>query len=138
MEELKQCLLIDDDLDDQEIFIMCIEKISNNIKCTTANDGVEGLALLNSKTDYIPDFIFLDVNMPKMNGIECLKHIRQMEHLRNTKIYMYSTTSESRVVKECTGLGATDFVAKPARSVELKEKLLKIFGIVSEINVSIH
>jgi CheY-like chemotaxis protein len=72
-----QCLLVDDDLDDQEIFLMTLEKINKNIKCLTANNGVEALSLL-TQNSFVPDYIFLDVNMPKMNGIECLRSIKNI------------------------------------------------------------
>jgi CheY-like chemotaxis protein len=134
MKELKQCLIIDDDPDDQEIFLMCLRKVSTNIDCLTANNGVEALSILKSNESYIPDYIFLDVNMPKMNGIECLKNIKTIGRLKNTKIFMYSTTSESNVVKESKELGVEDFIVKPSSTTDLKEKLSKIFNIVSKID----
>src|SRR5688572_17669623 len=87
-------LIIDDDTDDQEIFMMCATAVNKEIVCSTANNGPDAIAMLESQREYAPDFIFLDVNMPKMNGIECLKVLKQIEHLRQTKIYMYSTTSD--------------------------------------------
>jgi CheY-like chemotaxis protein len=132
MKEIKHCLIIDDDPDDQEIFLMCLITISNNFNCLTANDGIEAITMLKSNEEYIPDYIFLDVNMPKMNGIECLKHIKEIDHLKNTKIFMYSTTSESNVVKESKDLGADDFIIKPSKTSHLKEKLSEILNIVSE------
>ncbi|MGZ5191164.1 MAG: response regulator [Flavisolibacter sp.] len=136
MNELIHCLIIDDDPDDQEIFLMCIRKISQNIICSTSNSGVEAIAMLNSNEDYIPDFIFLDVNMPKMNGIDCLKHLKSIERLNETKIMMYSTTSESDIVKESLNLGADEFIKKPSKTSELKEKLSIIFNIVSKMDAS--
>ena len=72
---LKNCLLIDDDQDDQELFLMALERVDSQIKCSVANNGVEGLAALSDHF-YTPTHIFLDINMPKMNGIECLQRIR--------------------------------------------------------------
>jgi len=120
-----QCLLVDDDLDDQEIFLMTLEKINKNIKCLTANNGVEALSLL-TQNSFVPDYIFLDVNMPKMNGIECLRNIKHLEHLNNCKIFMYSTTSETSVLEKSKKLGATDFIVKPASPALLKETLSNI------------
>jgi CheY-like chemotaxis protein len=128
------CLIIDDDLDDQEVFLMCLEKMNAGVTCLTANSGVEALAMLSSNEDYTPHYIFLDVNMPKMNGIECLRKIRAIERLNQSRIFMYSTTSEKNVVKESKALGADDFIIKPAKILALKEKLAEIFGIVSPIN----
>ena len=134
MNEPLHCLIIDDDPDDQEIFLMCIRKISQDVICLTSNSGVEALALLNANEDYIPDFIFLDVNMPKMNGIDCLKQLKSVKRLKDTKILMYSTTSESDIVKESLKIGAHDFIMKPTKTGELKEKLSVIFDIVSKMD----
>jgi CheY-like chemotaxis protein len=134
MKTIQQCLIIDDDEDDQEIFVMCVNKISDHIRCTTMNNGVEAIALLQADESYSPEYIFIDMNMPKMNGIECLKHIRAIERLRNSSIFMYSTTSETSVVSQSKALGATDFIIKPAKTAELKEKLSAIFSIASVID----
>lgn len=128
MGERLQCLLVDDDLDDQEIFLMTLEQIDKNITCFTANNGVEALTMLRDNKVLIPDYIFLDVNMPKMNGVECLKNINGFQHLKDTKIFMYSTTSETSVMEETKRLGALDFIVKPASSVALNKILSKIFG----------
>ncbi len=128
-----KCLIIDDDLDDQEIFLMCLKKVNTDINCLTMSNGVEAVALLMSNTDYIPDYVFIDVNMPKMNGIDCLKILKNMARLKYAKFFMYSTTAEGAAVTESKKLGADDFIVKPARTAELKEKLTTIFKIVSEI-----
>jgi PleD family two-component response regulator len=134
MKGRKQCLIIDDDVDDQEIFLMCINKISKNIDCMSAFNGAEAVLMLRSDEKYVPDYIFLDVNMPKMNGIECLAHIKSIKRLNNTKVFMYSTTSESSTVLKSKELGADDFIVKPSKTLELKEKLSVIFDICSEID----
>ena len=134
MSVIKECLIIDDDRDDQEIFVMCANRISPDIHCSTADDGVEAVSMLQSNKEYIPLYIFIDVNMPKMNGIECLSILKNMERLKYSKIFMYSTTSETATLERSRLLGADDFIIKPSKSAELKEKLSKIFGIVSRIN----
>lgn len=128
MGQLLQCLLVDDDEDDQEIFLMALEKINKNIKCLTANDGVEALSILKEQKEFIPDYIFLDVNMPKMNGIDCLESMKEFKHLKNAKFFMYSTTSENWVMEKSKELGALDFIIKPASPSALEKILSKIFG----------
>jgi CheY-like chemotaxis protein len=130
----RKCLIIDDDQDDQEIFLMCVRKVSKDIECLTVDDGVEAIVMLRSDSEYTPDYIFLDVNMPKMNGIDCLKELKKIRRLANTKIFMYSTTSETRVLNESKAFGADDFLVKPSKTSELKDKLYTIFGIVSGMN----
>src|SRR5215210_7683066 len=119
MTQAKSCLLIDDDPDDQEIFLMCVKKLDKNIDCKTSDDGLEAISMLMSNEKFIPDYIFLDVNMPKMNGIECLKEIRKIEKLKDTKIFMYSTTTENNMVNESKQFGADDFIVKPTKTSEL-------------------
>jgi CheY-like chemotaxis protein len=127
MQKKVECLIIDDDPDDQEIFLMCLGKVNNEVNCLTKNNGVDAISMLMSNTTYVPDYIFIDVNMPKMNGIDCLRAIRNMQWLRESKIFMYSTTSEGSVLTESRKLGATDFIIKPSKTAELRERLSKIF-----------
>ena len=130
----RQCLIIDDDQDDQEIFLMCLKKIDKGIDCRTMNNAIDAITMLTSDTEYVPNYIFLDVNMPKMNGIDCLRLLKNMQRLKYSKIFMYSTTSDNSVYAESKKLGAHDFIVKPAKPTELKEKLNMIFNMVSEIS----
>ncbi len=106
------CYLIDDDIDDQEIFEMAIRKVDANADVRLANDGIEGLQILRENRTFVPDFIFLDINMPKMNGIQCLPEIKKLDHLRDSKIVMYSTSSDESVKQATTQLGADGFLVK--------------------------
>jgi len=134
MEKAKHCLVIDDDADDQEIFKMCLNTVAPHVRCASAKNGVEAVTMLQSNTGYSPDFIFIDMNMPKMNGLECLRKLKEMDHLKKAKMFMYSTTSEKTAVSESKELGAEDFIVKPAKTLELKEKLAWIFRVVSGID----
>lgn len=134
MQQVKECLIIDDDLDDQEIFLMCVNRLCKNVNCTAMNNGIDAIAFLMSNSGYVPHYIFVDVNMPKMNGIDCLIILKTIPALKDTKILMYSTTSAATVVAESKKLGAFDFIVKPPKTAELMEKLSAIFEIVSEIN----
>jgi CheY-like chemotaxis protein len=124
---MKKCLLIDDDLDDQEIFKLCVEAVCKDVNFMGLTESVEAIAMLTTNSGYTPDYIFLDVNMPKMNGVQCLIALKQIERLNQCKIFMYSTTSEGTLLTKSKELGADDFIVKPARTAELKEKLMKIF-----------
>jgi CheY-like chemotaxis protein len=84
-------LLVDDDQDDVYIFREAINAISPEIKCIHAQDGIEAVELLK---DAIVDIIFLDLNMPRMDGKECLTEIRNNDALRNIPIIIYSTAPE--------------------------------------------
>ena len=121
-----ECLIIDDDLDDQEIFLLILNNVNPAIKCFTADNGLEGLQLLEEKIDFIPKYIFIDINMPKMNGIDCLQKIKAIQRLKNSKIFMYSTTMDTKAFEKSKAMGATDFIVKPTRPADLKNVLTKI------------
>ncbi|HEY4147901.1 MAG TPA: response regulator [Chitinophagaceae bacterium] len=123
-----ECLLIDDDLDDQEVFLLSLKIVNADIRCFTANDGVEALKLLESDNSIIPKYIFIDVNMPKMGGLECLQRIKELPRLNRSKVFMYSTTSEKRVLEKSKELGADDFLVKPTSPARLREMLSAIIG----------
>jgi CheY-like chemotaxis protein len=130
MQETRQCLIIDDDPDDQEIFLICLDQLNSNVHCTANSDSVDAITKLDANLAYTPDYIFVDMNMPKMNGIECLKKLRSIARLNNTQIYMYSTTADGRAVEESKLYGANDFIIKPVRTADLKEKLSAIFAVI--------
>jgi CheY-like chemotaxis protein len=121
----KNCLLIDDDKDDQEIFLMAMEKTGLAINCTAMTDSVEAVEML-SKPSFHPEFIFIDINMPKMNGLECLSRINTFEHLHGAKIIMYSTSTDQDIIRQCKDLGAKDFLVKPPGLMLLVASLTNI------------
>lgn len=120
-------LLIDDDSDDIDLFSEAVSNISPEIKCWTANDGFEGLKLLNEELVVLPDYIFLDVNMPVMGGRECLAKIKSNSRLKSIPVFMYSTTSNANEIQELRKLGAKDFVIKPANFNSLVNLLKSVF-----------
>ena len=128
MTKALQLLLIDDDPDDQEIFCMALQSIDSTIQCTTANDGIEALQVLQSEKSFEPDFIFIDINMPRMNGIDCLKQIKELGIAKRAEMIMYSTTSDPRIIELSKKLGASDFMIKPASLSHLQEKLTEKLG----------
>lgn len=123
----KKCFLIDDDLDDQEIFLMALEDVNAEVNCVMANSGVEALKKLTSDPSFIPDYIFIDINMPKMNGIECLSEIKKLNHLSDVQIRMFSTSSDPEIISESKKLGAIEFLIKPPGLKPLVQTLSKIF-----------
>ena len=114
--------MIDDDLDDQEFFQMAMEKIGYNVECRFADDCLKGLELLEN-SDFLPDFIFLDVNMPKMNGLECLEKIRTMARLNHVPVYLYSTSSEKNIADKCLTLGGAGLIKKETSIAAIRDRL---------------
>lgn len=122
-----RCFLIDDDIDDQKIFSIITEEVDNSIICSFANDGVDALEKL-THCEVIPDLIFLDVNMPRMDGLECLRKIKKNDRLKNIPVYMYSTTADPTTVTLTKRLGVKDFIVKPNNINELVNILTNIYS----------
>lgn len=117
-------LIIDDDPDDRELFCEAMRVIGDKIKCIEARDGMEGLEILHELT-ILPDYIFLDRNMPRMDGIECLSEIRKTPAFASIIVTIYSTAAFPDEVTEYKSLGAT-FMAKPTNYTEFINGLRKI------------
>ena len=120
-----RCVLIEDDQDDQEVFLLCLEDIRPDVDCVVMNNGEEALKKLQNDLDFVPEVIFLDVNMPKMNGLDCLKQLREIPKLSNSCIYMYSTNSEDWVIQKSKALGADEYIVKPNTSKKIKEEIAR-------------
>lgn len=105
-------LYIDDDLEDREIFREAIYEIGPSYVCNVATDGQEGILALE---DFVvmPDYIFVDVNMPVMNGKQFLEKVKNTPRLRSIPVIMYSTTSYSQERTEYFNMGASDVLVKP-------------------------
>ena len=123
----KTCFLIDDDIDDQEIFALVLKSINPSITCITANDGIEAVTKLTGEETFNPDYIFLDLNMPRMDGKQCLQEIRKISRLNGTPVIIYSTSSNQRDILETRALGANDYLEKQSSMTELKNKLAHFF-----------
>ena len=121
------CLFVDDDIDDQEIFSFAVQGLNKPINLVTAGDGLEALEILKADKTYIPDCIFLDLNMPRMNGKECLPEIRKLSWLKDVPIIIYTTSSDERDKTDTRQLGASDFMTKESSIQLLKSALDRIF-----------
>ncbi len=123
------CFLIDDDEDDYEIFRMALNEIDPGIILRYAYNGADAINMLTGGLHLVPDFIFIDWNMPKMNGRQCLEEIRKTERLRNVPVYIYSTSSDPAALEATRQLGASDFIIKPSNISTLVKILAQIFHI---------
>jgi len=125
---MKKILLIDDDEDDQFFFMDAIKTINHEYQCDNASNGKTALEKLKIGTS-LPDIIFLDLNMPFMNGIEFLLLIKKDETLCKIPIGIF-TTSNSLNDKEMTKeFGANFFLSKPTNFHELCEKISQILAL---------
>ncbi len=119
--------LVDDDAEDRELFIWALQKMKDNVQCITAKDGEEALSILKQNKKFIPDFILLDRNMPRIDGKECLVEMRKIDSLKNTPVYIYSTSSTEKDKADILSLGATGYIIKPDSIDKLFEILSNFF-----------
>ena len=119
-------LSIDDDDDDRELLREAISLIDRNIICIQLNDGVDALHYLDSDLE-LPDLIFLDVNMPRMNGIACLELIRSNPKFDATKVIIFSTSRDLLDLKKVKILGS-EFITKPNTFTDLIDLLRSVLG----------
>jgi CheY-like chemotaxis protein len=119
--------LIDDDEDDQEIFSMALKETNPQIQCVFANDGVYALEKIKADNTFMPDVIFIDINMPRMNGIQCLSAIKKVAGFQHVPAYIYSTYADKSIVDECLRLGASGFIRKQISTEGLQKQLLRVF-----------
>lgn len=120
--------MIDDDQEDQAFFSMALQRIELPHKLVCANSGPEAIELFQSHPHFIPDIIFLDINMPVMNGLECLEELRKMTRLLSVPIYTYSTSNDERTAQEALRDGATGTLQKLSSIQDLAEMLRGIFS----------
>ncbi len=106
-------MIIDDDYDDREFFCEALGKIEPNSKCISFELAEFALTYLSDEQNTIPDYIFLDINMPKINGMECLRKIKNMKHLDAVPVIMYTTSSLTTDIENAKNLGASGFLTKP-------------------------
>ncbi len=109
----KNILLVDDDPEDREIFLECIGMIDHSIHCFSAADGEKAIQLLNNDILNKPDLIFLDVNMPFLNGKQTLERMKSNSDLRNIPVIMYSTSFSIQDETDIRHLGAAELLIKP-------------------------
>ena len=120
-------LNVDDDHEDREFFCDALREIDPSVTCLIATSGMEALALLQDR-DTLPDYIFLDINMPVMDGKQCLKALKSISRLQSIPVIMYSTSTDTLEIKECYKLGAEDFLIKPHSYEKLVNDLTSVFA----------
>lgn len=125
--------VVDDDIDDRELFKEALLEVDRNIDCATAEHGEEALEILNSdffKTN--PDYIFLDLNMPRINGKQTLREIKKIPRYAEVPVIIYSTSSSKKDIEESIALGASRFYTKPSSFEELRQMLQKLVVLVRD------
>ena len=121
-------LLAEDDEDDRYLFIQAIGSVDPSIIYAMAANGRELLALLENDFFSLPDYVILDLNMPLMNGFECLSVIKSSPLLRSCLVIVYSTTMDQQTEQQLLAAGAFACFIKPAAPSELADVLRRLLG----------
>jgi CheY-like chemotaxis protein len=121
-------LIVDDDVDDRDFFCEALNEIDRSIQCVCATNGYEALNILNQPDVATPDYIFLDLNMPRLGGIQCLTSIKKNKRLSQIPVIIFSTTRQNEEAEETKQLGAVMFLTKPSRYTELIQILSSILA----------
>jgi CheY-like chemotaxis protein len=119
------CLLVEDDPEDQELFIDALHTISSRVGCYAVENGEEALSTLLHE-GFKPDLIFTDVNMPRMGGFEFIKALYSNERFRSIPVIMMSSDYSEENIKKAKQLGASAFYSKTRLGV-LKDILKRYF-----------
>ena len=119
-------LLIDDDKDELGIFLDALKKVTvdDGFKCTYASNPVQALDMLKY---LVPDYIFLDLNMPQMNGLEFLNAINDDQKLTRVKIFLYSTKISGNDAEKAHELGVSGCIEKTQTIDILSDRLGSVF-----------
>ncbi len=122
----KIVLLIDDDPEEHEIFLLGTAKYKESIEVLSAHSGEEALNMLKKA---FPHYIFLDINMPKMNGMEVLEKLKSDSDLKTIPIFLYSTSDGMLSRDLGLKLGAKAYFKKPNSVDELKPIFERAFTV---------
>jgi CheY-like chemotaxis protein len=114
--------LADDDDDDRDFFRTALKKLDSDCELTMLNNGQKVIEHFSALTN-LPDYVFLDINMPLADGIECLNYIRKTHPEHKFPIIMLSTANSEEMIKRCYKAGASMYVRKPNRFSQLVDIL---------------
>ncbi|MBV9986927.1 MAG: response regulator [Chitinophagaceae bacterium] len=122
MHPLNLILLVDDDLDDQGLFLDALQEIDADARLIAAINGIDAIDKLK-RMEKLPDLIFLDLNMPLMNGMQFLQELKRSAIWKDIPVIMYSTSSYKKDIDTALKAGAMDYIVKPFSFGELCESL---------------
>ena len=122
-------ILADDDEDDILFFTDAFDELKINTKVNTFKDGEELMNYLNTDDAVMPNVLFLDLNMPKKTGIECLQEIKANNKMSGIAIAIYSTSASEEDIEKTFVLGANIYIKKPGDFKKLKKVLSEVVSI---------
>jgi CheY-like chemotaxis protein len=127
-------LLVDDDPDEHLLFQDALKELGGGPRLASARDGQQLMQFLNAEKESLPAIIFLDLNMPRMNGFECLQEIRKSPKFNRIPVVIFSTTSQTQAIDKVYEQGANYYIRKPNTFAMLKEVIQRMLEIDWNIN----
>jgi len=124
-------LIVDDDEDDRSIIVEILGELDKSIQHVSYEEGKDALDFLKGNHDALPDLIFLDLNMPMMDGKEFLKILKRDPVLMHIPVAIYTTSKLPQDVEETRILGASHFIVKPSNFQELKNEISDLLADLS-------
>ncbi|RYF96275.1 MAG: response regulator [Chitinophagaceae bacterium] len=115
----KYLLIVDDDNDDRNLFIEAVKEIDSDIMCMTADNGQQALEMLNDLSSPLPDYIVLDLRMPRYSDKRCLFEIKNSDRLKEISVIIYTTSNNVEESRELSEMGACHFMTKPRNADEI-------------------
>ncbi len=125
-------LLADDDKDDRLFFNMALEALTVPTELATVVDGEKLMDYLTENAEQLPDVLFLDLNMPRKNGFECLSEIKGHAQFKHLPVIIFSTSFEQEVVNLLYKNGARYFMRKPAEFSQLKKIIQQTVALITQ------
>jgi CheY-like chemotaxis protein len=125
-------LLADDDMDDCNFFKDALNALPINTQLKTVNDGEELMTYLSENTHQLPDVLFLDINMPRKNGFECLSEMKDDAVLKNIPVVILSTSSSKEKIAKIFKIGGHVYIHKPNDFGQIKQVIQNVLPIALE------
>ena len=129
-------LLADDDLDDCSFFKHALEELPLSTQLTIVHDGDQLINYLSDNPEDLPDVLFLDINMPRKSGLECLAEIKGNPTLKDIPVVMFSTSNSWDTINMLFKSGSHVYIHKPSDFAQLKQVIQHALPIAAEKIVS--
>ena len=125
-------LLADDDIDDCEFFKDALEALPQTTSLTTVHNGDELMNYFAENSERLPHVLFLDINMPRKNGFECLAEIKSIDYLKDLPVVMYSTAGSKDNINVLFNTGADVYIRKPSDFAQLVQVIHHALPMAAE------
>ena len=129
-------MLADDDKDDTGLFHEILEELHIATELTIVHNGEHLMRFLKEEKRKIPDVIFLDLNMPRKNGFQCLAELKKDEKLKQIPVIIFTTSNELQVINLLYKTGAHYYIRKPNNIEQLKKLIQLALDLTAQKSIS--